>query len=239
MKGEVLFILAGYSGVGKSTLLANALKNRIPIFGRKWDYLFQATNIPLRFPEQTMTFQEILQHGSWFAGTHVKALHRLEAVPPHVLLHIDLIALAHTVVDPVLTPAEIVALYPRSPESLARNSDNILVMKYWLRQTLMKLSGRFDHVVVNTLYAPYENIVLQRQRRPGGQVKTGSIRSSLLDPNHPRPEIHRSIYGSWLRSIGILKPDLSLISQVKDGRLVIRTQQIKPAAPARRSKPVN
>lgn len=48
---KVLLILAGYTGVGKTTLLATALRQQVPLFGRKHDALFQATRIPPRLPE--------------------------------------------------------------------------------------------------------------------------------------------------------------------------------------------
>jgi AAA+ ATPase superfamily predicted ATPase len=88
MTERVLFILAGYSSVGKTTLLVNALKNKIPIFGKKWDHVFQITNLPLRLPEQTMSFQETLNHGTWFSGTHVNALKQLDETPQHIVLHL-------------------------------------------------------------------------------------------------------------------------------------------------------
>ncbi len=163
MRGEVLFILAGYSGVGKSTLLVNALKNKIPIFGRKWDYLFQATNIPLRLPEQTMTFEEILQRHPrvainllHFAAAKLRAVHdrlrelateraerRVARTVSRLAAQIGRRIEAGVLLDAPLTRQALAELSGTSLFTVSRT------LKEWERQGLI-LAGRERVVIVNT-----------------------------------------------------------------------------------------
>lgn len=87
---KVLFILAGYPGVGKTTLLTTALRQQTPLFGEKYDTLFQATRVPSRFPEWAIGARKTLERGTWFSDRHIPYLSTLPELPAHVVMHIDL-----------------------------------------------------------------------------------------------------------------------------------------------------
>ena len=60
------------------------------------------------------------------------------------------------------------------------------------------------------------------KRKISGNRPNLRNRGILFDLEHPRADIHKSIYNSWLRAISALHPELALISRIKEGRLVIR-----------------
>ncbi|MBU3736100.1 MAG: hypothetical protein FGM62_03905, partial [Methylobacterium sp.] len=114
MAEKVLFLLAGYSGVGKTTLLLHALKQRVPLFGAEDDALFHSIQPPERLPEHETPLEHILKQGSWFAETHLPALARLDTLPDVVLLHLDLNQMITTVPDLSQRPAALLERLPRT-----------------------------------------------------------------------------------------------------------------------------
>lgn len=220
--GKILFILAGYSGVGKSTLLVNALRNNLPIFGSEYNGIFQSTKTSPRFPEWTLSSQEILNHGSWFRENDISFLAKDSPLPHHIVLHVDLIELLHNQYSLQNCPDELISLLPRTFNSFANDAHNELFFRYILSNDFYK---KFDHIIVNTLIASWETNTKQWQTRQSTQlVREKGLRPLLFNFRHPRPDIHQSILKSWLNSIKILKPYLSFISESKDGHFFMKKQ---------------
>lgn len=251
MAEKVLFLLAGYSGVGKTTLLLHALKQGVPLFGAEDDALFRTILPPARLPEHETPLQDILKQGSWFAETHLPALSHLETLPDVVLLHLDLNQMVTTVPDLARRPAALVERLPRTMRGLADEEENL---HFFINVLSDPFFSRFDRVVVNTLYAPWEAISSQwnsrriaRKKRSPGSVALDSLvnvfrgirhavlqgllllrqdrplprKRYLFDFKRPGEAIHQAIYRAWFRAVEQLQPDLSVRSEVRDGRLTL------------------
>ena len=197
-KEKVLFILAGVSCVGKTTLLCRALQNNIPLFGKEYDEAFRSIRIPQRFPEFDISFAERLQANNWFSLRDGRSLANLQELPRCMLLHMDLLTLAVGTGRPW--------------RSLASDAQNILKMQHNLANSFYQ---RFDVIVVNTVYAPWRLCAERYQERlasrAAGVPETG--RRVFFELSRPRDDIHLSIYRSWIRSLDVLRPRLSLFSQ--------------------------
>lgn len=223
---SLLFMLAGYPAVGKSTVLTSALRNRLALFGPKHDALFQSTRIPPRFPEWTLTAEELLAHGSWFSERDVPYLATQRQLPSHLVLHIDLASLASPDPKSPRCPPEVSALLPRTGRSLVDVAEHEAIYRYALSDPFY---ARFDHVVVNTLYAPWETIAKQWQDRQVHLQTKVPGREPLFNFARPRPDIHKAMYTGWLRAIRVLNPELALYSEMKAGALTMRQVFARPA----------
>lgn len=214
---KVLFILAGYSGVGKTTLLASALRQRTPLFGHKYDALFQSTRIPSRFPEWAVGAKETLEGGTWFSDRHIPYLSTLTELPAHVVMHMDLVSQLTPSRNSGQCPAALLPLLPRTTQTLADQAVNDRFFKHILSTGFYR---RFDRVVINTLYAPWRTIAPRwRTRQAALKLPTGRL--LLFQHERPGADIHRAIYKSWFRCAAVLDPELMLFSRVKQGRLIM------------------
>lgn len=218
---RILFLLAGYPGVGKTTLLTSALRQQFPLFGNRYDTLFQATRIPTSFPEWAIGAKETLKRGTWFSDRHIPYLSTLPELPAHVVMHIDLVSQLTPSPKSGHCPAALIPLLPRTTQSLADEAGNDHFFKHVLSTDFYR---RFDRVVVNTLYAPWRTIARQWHARQAAQkLPYGRLR--LFAHERPGADIHMAIYKSWVRSATVLDPELMLLSRVEQGRLVIEQIQ--------------
>nr|SPS05433.1 protein of unknown function [Candidatus Nitrotoga fabula] len=219
---KILFLLAGYSGAGKSTLLLNALNKNLPVFGEEYNEIFQTTTIPAKFPDWMLSAQERLNQGSWFNEDHVSFLANVDPLPNHIVLHFDLIQILHERYFIQSCSDELAALLPRTFNSFANSAHNEMFFRHIVSNPFF---GKFDRIIVNTLYTPWETNARQWKKRQSTMIiKERGLRPLLFDFQQPRTDIHQSIYGSWLNSIEKLDPYLSLVSESKDKRLFIKEQ---------------
>lgn len=225
MTGPVLLVLAGYPGVGKSTLLAHALEHGLPIFGPQDDACFRGTRRPARHPEDGASGHEVLASGTWFHEVHLPFLSRLEALPDRVVLHVDLYAMffvARRLAPVALGPAP-VATWP--PERLA---DALANERAYRAVLSIELFRRFGRIVVHTVRAPLADVARRwHAREEALQRKASSARLRHLgehlfgDGAHAQ-RIDRAIHQGWLRSLDTLAPDLLLWSELRGDRLALR-----------------
>ncbi len=182
-----MLIVAGYQGVGKSTLLMNALKNKIPLFGT----IHSETFYQFQFPpsDQTPDVDTIVQQRYWFSNRHLPILYSLTPSLDHLLIHIDLLKLMLSV-EPLSTEMPLPVIFPRSIKSLTDESDNKSVMQNIFRPSFL---GEWDKIAINTYILPYE-INCQRWQ----QRKTSNHRFSVFFDKTQRGEtVHRVIHSSW------------------------------------------
>jgi len=225
MTETTLFVMAGYRGAGKSTLLYNALSRDLPVFGRELDPKFRSTRLPSRFPEWSLTADEVLREQTWFSTRHVQFLTTLEPLPENVVVHIDLVSVvsskeAHYCPgDPVAD--EVRRLVPRSVRDLTEDSRNRALFALFLSSRLFR---RFDRIAINTLHVPWKAAAAQwHASRKTVTEATANMAAVLFAHEHPGAAIHGSIYRSWLSAVDAIQPELSLLSEFRDGELVIDT----------------
>jgi len=216
-----LFILAGYTSVGKTTLSIHALEKRIPLFGKKYDHLFQSFKIPSRLPEGLLSVEEKLACGCWFSWNEIHVLGELAQSTQNMFLHLDLCSMISPALHLHHVTPEMTSLLPRSSISATSDSHNELFIRSALR--IDGFSG-FDNIIVNTLYAPWGTIARQRLTRISGMNRRDKRgRDHLLFRQEDLgKKVHRSIYSAWLHSVHVLNPELSLLSEVKNGKLLIK-----------------
>ena len=158
MTEKVLFILAAMSGVGKSTLLTNALRFRVPLFGDTYNDQFQATNIPSRYPEDSIAVEERILNKTWFSGMHIDFFSKSDGIPTNFVMHLDLFSISIILSklyrhSKYKEHCDMKALIDRTPQNIIFNNHNQAV-----NDSLLSLPffTSFDCILINTLYAPFE-----------------------------------------------------------------------------------
>lgn len=182
--GSVLLVLAGGKGTGKSTLLNHALDTRLPLFGAGSDAVFQAFSVPGTASEFALSPQEVLKRNTWASGPHLPYLAALAAPPQTLLVHLDLMNFCR--------------LKRREWESLASADANLLHMT---RSRQARIFGRYDTIVVNTLYAPWRTAAERFQDRSSRVGREAAPNELLLyDLDAPASEAtYEAIYAAWSR----------------------------------------
>ena len=84
-----LFIVAGYPASGKSTLLREAAKKRLPIFGEENDHAL-CTPETARAMHENRSTEEKLQLGFWCTLTDIPYLNAQDRLPRILVFHLDL-----------------------------------------------------------------------------------------------------------------------------------------------------
>ena len=200
---RVLFILAGYPASGKSTVLEKALANNWPLFGTRFNHQFQRTRLPPIYPEWRLSGDEILSNGCWFGGRNIGFLNSLERLPDQVVLHLDLLHLA-TIWDhfPPLDE-EALARFPRQASGLSSEIENDSFFALALGHELYR---KFEHIIINTLYVPWETNARQWRDRLSKNPGLGDFKAPLFDPTRPMKGGHRELYSSWFGNLALLNP---------------------------------
>jgi hypothetical protein len=142
MTEKILLILAGLSG--KSTLLVNALKKKIPIFGAEFDGVFQGT------APQEGDFEDVLKINGIFSEIHIGQLLRLDSLPRKMTMHVDLLSVCSMKFRAPSVPND---LRSSTADWLADKVHNQTIFKYLVRGAFFKC---YDRIVINTLYVPHK-----------------------------------------------------------------------------------
>jgi hypothetical protein len=203
---SVLFLFAGYPGVGKTSLLVKALRTRFPLFGREDDALFQRTRLPSRLPEWSLTFDEVLREGTWFSRTHTAEFARLDVLPEAVVMHIDLLNFSGRRPEPA--DPDLSVLFPRTYAGMSRDEDNRRIIGHKLADPFF---ARFDRVLVHTVHAPWEICAKRWRVREGDRGPRRPYTAFVMANRDPGEAIHASVYRSWIESVGRLNPALHLV----------------------------
>lgn len=223
-----LFILAGYPGAGKSTLLKNAVENGLPVFGMEHNEIFQRVRAPQAFPEDGVQLSERLEKELWVHEVDIPELQEMKKLPSSLVLHLDMfhffllfrsVPFAEGLADDLVPYLSVTAKTLANSPVSERLYGHLLSSEFF---------DRFDHVLVNTLYAPWERTAMQWQEREKLLTRVRSLDSmAFLERTFFRDEaqgraIHNSLYRAWLRSLWTLRPELSLITETVGNRVDIK-----------------
>ena len=219
---KTLFILAGYRGVGKTTLCVSALEKKLSLFGLEFDPLFQLTQVPPKYPEWELSLEQLLEARTWVGDSNLNALGALKGIPDHLVMHIDLLSLLsnrHCYPDHTL-PYSLSDDQHQSFDHLADAAINESAMLLYLSNDFFK---QFTNIVINTLYARWNVTALQYQKRKGPSFSPHLFPDFCFDLNQPGEKNYESIYRTWLAvSENVLRPKEALVSKFQDGQYLIK-----------------
>jgi len=222
MTSSTLFILAGFRGVGKSTVCATALQKKTALFGEKWDGLFQQIQIPSHYPEWEIPFEQLLAEKTWFGDSNLNPLASHHELINPLLFQIDILSLlSNRHCYPNLTlPSPLSDKTEQAFDALANPQINEYAFEQYLSHTFFK---RYDNIIVNTLYAPWQITANQYEKRKGLAFQPHLFPDFYFHLRQNGESIYESIYQSWLIAAQrILKPTEMLISKVTDQQLLIK-----------------
>ena len=197
-----LFILAGVSAAGKTTLLRRAYRGEIDIFGQANRCYFSQSNQSTT-EQEYKNFHDAFANHSYFQAIHIPQLQRIQkpAMNPNILIHLDISNVLRRLVDATnvaeITPQTLAQLRIRHLEELQHSQLNDQKLTHYLSQEFF---SRFDEVHVATIFCdPFESFRRLSERQ--GKEK------SMPSPQYIG--LHNEFYSCWFRCY---KPVLSPVS---------------------------
>lgn len=229
MTDTVLFILAAMTGVGKSTLLTNALRYGVPLFGNTYNDLFQITNVPSRYPDDGITVEERILQKTWFSELQIDYFSKTDEIPTSMVLHLELfwinILLSRIYNNPENKEySYIKSLTERTPLNLINDKHNQAIYSCLFSLPFFR---KFDRIIINTLYAPFEvtrnqwNSRESKRNRLARSKNMRFINSNIYNSDSAGDQVYNSIYRSWTNSVSNLAPSGHYFSQMKEGKLIL------------------
>lgn len=222
-----LFLLIGFRAVGKTTLLTQGIKQGFCPFGDEYLRAFQS----LALPDDLLTtksYSETNRMGSWFDLCHVSDLARETTLPDATWIHIDLLSLLFsngTVID---DPQVNVPMLPSTLETAYSEQQ---ISHCLIRYFCHPFFKRFDELLVNILFAPWEVCKSQWQTR---RVQTRQSTTAghpdlfelyVFEEGVVGESVHKAAYDGLATAMTYLKPTRLLQSQMLNNTLAIKTLQ--------------
>lgn len=214
---KLLFIVAGYSGVGKTTAINHCLKQQLPMFGTLVNPTF-------------LTFQPSAIDGSWMVPVETLLESRqclpgiyLEKItnpyPESIMVHLDLLTLQVTNKG---WPAgfdfqSIKNYFPRSLESLKNYEQNLKIFKCFLSADIFK---NYEKKYINTVTAPYE-VVCDRWLTRSMNRPTVNHRNFFYEKNKTGLIIFNEIHRAWFDAIKVSELKGNYLTQMADSNMKI------------------
>lgn len=207
---KTLFLLAGASGSGKTTLLRKSYLNSLRIFGEKYHELFLLTNQD-RSGKEYKKYEVAKGKHSYFKSYHIPRLRLEESLPSCVLIHIDITFVLRKLVithsekmDPCLLKGNPLFSARRREEDILNKKKNDVLLRNYFNDSFF---GRFDSVVVNTLFCEF--------RRNCRQIMKRSDEIMALDPDiRAAKKVHSECYNCWQRNLDVLSTSHCFSSRV-------------------------
>lgn len=190
-----LFILAGHSGVGKTTLLLEAYRSGVPLFGAELDPAFRATH---RAPElrEYNTFVHAWRHRSYFLALHLPRLRQQPQLPDNLLLHVDIRkVLSILSLRDVAPPDPSGLAFPRPAAEMLDPAVNDRLIARYLGDPFF---GRFDEIHVATVFCAAGE-TYRRWAARDGEAVTGPLTAEFV-------ELHSEVYRCWQAGLAGLRP---------------------------------
>ena len=213
-----LFILAGSSGSGKTSLIQSSRRGNIKIFGAKHHDKFIAS-IQHEDIGEYKDFKTAYSKGSYFHGKHIPDLDSITDLPSNVLLHLDLSRLLRTIVlYPVVQLRQVTwsSIQHRTDTDLLNRAENDKLLSRFLTEGFF---SRFSEIHLATLYCEGDEVFRRLSNRRG----EASERST---PSDGWTEIHRETYAFWFRNLNKIGPTISALLLSPDGKVLLRNGRI-------------
>ena len=91
---QTCFIIAGYTGAGKSTIVRTSHELDIPLFGNEYHQRFRDTSRSSSH-EENDNYDEAIKTSANFQGKHIRKLAKEQHPPKNILIQLDLKHVVH------------------------------------------------------------------------------------------------------------------------------------------------
>ena len=223
---QTCFIIAGYTGAGKSTIVRTSHQLEIRLFGEEFHQQFRDTSRS-HSHEENDNYNEAIKISANFQGKHIRKLTKEQHPPKSILIQLDLKHVVHRLGHSAATrkaqkKIEVLTKIPtpRSKKSDPRICD--LMMSNYLKNPFFL---RFKSIVVNTVYTDFESNYRQYSSRKTQKGSTAHFEDA--DKQETEQKTHAAMYRAWYNNLHLLKPEQQFITTVNsDGDLMSNNQCI-------------
>ena len=223
---QTCFIIAGYTGAGKSTIVRTSHELEIRLFGEEFHQQFRDTSRSSSHAEND-NYDEAIKISANFQGKHIRKLTKEQHPPKNILIQLDLKHVVHRLGHSASTKKgqkEIEKLTkiptPRSKKSDPEICD--LMMSNYLKNPFFQ---RFKSIVVNTVYTDFKQNYRQYASRKTQKGSTAQFNDA--DKQETEKKAHAAMYRAWRNNLHLLNPKQQFITTVSnDGDLMSNDQCI-------------
>ena len=210
---QTCFIIAGYTGAGKSTIVRTSHELEIRLFGEEFHQQFRDTS-RLSSHEENDNYNEAIKIGANFQGKHLHNLKQEEHPPKILLIQLDLKHVVHKLGHKAASKHAKIKIEKLTdiPTPHHKKSDpkicNLMMANYLLNPFFQ----RFKKIIVNTVHTPFKANYTQFSTRKGrqGSKKNFSKQSKI----EQEANIHKAMYTAWENNLHLLNPEQQFITTV-------------------------
>lgn len=220
---DTCFLVAGFRGAGKSTIIKTAHALDIHLFGDTYHEEFRSTG-ERNLQGESDDFDTALQIGANFQGRHIRNLSKETSPPKTLLIQVDLHLLINKLgysSAPKEYQRKIRQLTPiPTPKNKKCNPEICdLMAKGFLHNPFFR---RFRTILANTIYTDCQANYEQYQER-----KNRGKNIAIKEPSESLRNAHNLAYKSWQKNIDILNPAKIFLTHVSEsGDLVSNGKSI-------------
>ena len=220
---QTCFLVAGFRGAGKSTIITTSHALDIHLFGDTYHEKFRSTG-EKNFQRESDDFTTAIQIGANFQGRHIHNLAKAASPPKTLLIQVDL----HLLINKLgykSAPKDIqrkirqLTTIPTPHKNKSNPKVCDLMAKGFLQNPFFK---RFRSILVNTVHTDCQNNYRQYQER-----KSKGNNIDLKEPGESLKSTHMLAYKSWQDNLGLLNPVETFLTHVSEsGDLISNTKCI-------------
>lgn len=221
-----LYLLFGFRAAGKTTLLTRGLQQGFCPFGDEHLEAFSTLVLPEN-PSSTPGYEQAKRSGSWFDMSHIHELAKDKILPQALWIHVDLLSLLYcsgTVIDDPSIRT------PMLPHTLETAYSEQQISHSLIRYFTHPFFKRFDEMLVNVLYAPWEVCKAQwRIRQDQTKPSFDLFEQYVFEEGAVGESIHKAAYDGLATAMMYLKPTRLFQSQMVGDTLALKTLLEEPS----------
>lgn len=215
---DTCFLVAGFRGAGKSTIIKTSHALNIHLFGDTYHEKFRSTG-EKNLQGESDDFDTALQIGANFQGRHIRNLSKEASLPKTLLIQVDLHLLINKLgykSAPKKYQRKIRQLTPiPTPQNNKCNPEVCDLMTQGFLQN--PFFRRFRTILANTIHTDCQVNYKQYQER-----KNRGENIELKEPSNSLRKAHKLAYKSWQKNIELLNPVETFITYINEsGDLIL------------------
>ena len=209
---DTCFVVAGFRGAGKSTIIKTSHALNIHLFGDTYHEKFRSTG-EKNLQGESDDFDTALQLGANFQGRHIRNLSKETSPPKTLLIQVDLHLLINKLgysSAPKEYQRKIRQLTPIPTPKNNKCNPKVcdLMAKGFLQNPFFR---RFRTILVNTIHTDCQANYKQYQER-----KNRGQDIPLKEPSESLRNAHELAYKSWQDNLGLLNPVETFLTHVSE-----------------------